>query len=136
MSGDNKTEINITSIDELLATQQRQNDNEQWNKVERSTKLKKLYYYAESYGLKQSMDPKDIKALKMFFTSSLNKGRLLKNKEVNYNTEKCVIESIPGLQYNTNTKNFTIRNMETKHGSTVKSKQKKTVNKIKVEEQL
>ena len=135
MSSDNKTEINITSIDELLATQQRQNDNEQWNKIERSTKLKKLYY-AETYGLKQSMDPKDIKALKMFFTSSLNKGRLLKNKEVNYNTEKCVIESIPGLQYNTNTKNFTIRNMESKHDSTVKSKQKKTVNKIKVEEKL
>ena len=61
MSSDNKTEINITSIDELLATQQRQNDNEQWNKIERSTKLKNMYYYAETYGLKQSMDPKDIK---------------------------------------------------------------------------
>ena len=40
MSSDNKTEINITSIDELLATQKRQNDNEQWNNIERSTKLK------------------------------------------------------------------------------------------------
>lgn len=136
MSSDNKTEINITSIDELLATQQKQNDNEQWNKLERSTKLKKLYYYAETYGSKQSMDPKDIKALKMFFTSSLNKGRLLKNKEVVYNTDKCVVESIPGLQYNTNTKNFTIRNIETKHDSTVKSKQKKIVSKIKVDEKL
>lgn len=136
MSIDNKTEVNITSIDELLATQKRQNDNQQWNKIERSTKLKKLYYYAETYGLKQSMDPKDIKALKMFFTSSLNKGRLLKNKEVTYNTEKCVIENIPGLHYNTNTKNFTIRNIETKHDSTVKSKQKKVVNKIKVDETL
>lgn len=136
MSSDNKTEINITSIDEFLATQQKQKNNEQWNKVERSTKLKKLYYYAETYGLKQSMDPKDIKALKMFFTSSLNKGRLLKNKEVVYNTDKCIIESIPGLQYNTNTKNFTIRNTETKHDSTVKSKQKKAVNKIKVDETL
>jgi hypothetical protein len=136
MSSDNKNEISIASIDELLATQRKQNDNQQWNKVERSLKLKKLYYYAETHGLKHSMDPKDIKALKMFFTSSLNKGRLLKNKEVIYNSEKCVIESIPGLQYNTNTKNFTIRNTETKHVSTVKSKQKKTVNKIKVDDEL
>lgn len=120
MSCDNKTEINITSIDELLSTQQKQKENEQWNKTERSTKLKKLYYYAETHGSKHSMDPKDIKALKMFFTSSLNKGRLLKNKEVIYNADKGIIESIPGLQYNTNTKNFTIRNVDTKHDSTVK----------------
>lgn len=136
MSDNNKTEINITSIDDLISNQQRQNDNEQWNKIERSTKLKKLYYYAETYGLKQSMDPKDIKALKMFFTSSLNKGRLLKNKDVVYNTDNCIIESIPGLQYNTKTKNFTIRNVELKHASTVKSKQKKITNKIKVDETL
>lgn len=136
MSSDNKGEINITSIDELLATQQKHSDTELWNKIERSVKLKKLYSYAEIYGSNNSMDPKDIKSLKMFFTSSLNKGRLLKNKDVIYNSEKGIIENIPGLQYNTNTKNFTIRNIETKHVSTVKSTQKRPVNKIKVDNEV
>ena len=72
----------------------------------------------------------------MFFTSSLKKGRLLKNKDVIYNSEKGIIENIPGLQYNTNTKNFTIRNIETKHVSTVKSTQKRPVNKIKVDNEV
>jgi hypothetical protein len=134
MAGEKKIEeVNINSIDELFASQTPANELEPWNKVERSTKLRKLFQYAEKYGFETSMNPKEIQSLKTFFTSSLNKGRLLKIKEVNYNIEKGIIISVPGLQYNNNTKNFTIRNIEAKHVSTVKIKQKKPPTKIKVE---
>ncbi len=134
MAGEKKIEeVNINSIDELFASQTPANELEPWNKVERSTKLRKLFQYAEKHGLETSMNPKEIQSLKTFFTSSLNKGRLLKIKEVNYNIEKGIIISVPGLQYNNNTKNFTIRNIEPKHVSTVKIKQKKPLAKIKVE---
>lgn len=125
-------EVNINSIDELFASQTPASELEPWSKIERSMKLRKLFQYAEKYGMETSMNPKDVKSLKTFFTSSLNKGRLLKIKEVVYNIDKGVIDTVPGLQYNTNTNNFTIRNVETKHVSTVKIKQKKPVSKIKV----
>jgi hypothetical protein len=126
-------EININSIDELFASQSQASDLVPWNKVERSIKLRKLFQYAEKYATETAMNPKNLKSLKMFFTSSLNKGRLLKTKEVTYNVDTGIIDTIPGLQYNTNTKNFTIRNVEPKHVSTVKIKQKKPAAKIKVE---
>ena len=49
----------------------------------------------------------DLKMLKMFFLKTLDKGKLNKIKEVNYDLEKQEIINIPGLFFNQTTKNFT-----------------------------
>jgi hypothetical protein len=63
----------------------------------------------------------------------LDKGKLNKIKEINYNVETQEIVSIPGLFFNQTTKNFTLRNMDPKHVSTLKSLPSPKNTKVKIE---
>ena len=67
------------------------------------------------------MSSKDIQLLKNFFKSCLDKNKLNKSKDVIYNKEERVIISIPALHYNQVTKNFTLKIMDNKRVSTLKS---------------
>lgn len=92
-----------------------------WNKLNKITKKNKLYYYAEIYAAENKYNANDLKMLKMFFLKTLEKGKLNKIKEVQYDINKQEILSIPGLFFNQTTKNFTLRNVDPKHVSTLKS---------------
>lgn len=92
-----------------------------WNKLNKITKKNKLYEYAEKYALENKYNANDLKMLKMFFLKTLDKGKLNKIREVQYDVEKQVIITVPGLFFNQTTKNFTLRNMDPKHVSTLKS---------------
>ena len=59
--------------------------------------------------------------LKMFFIKTLEKGKLNKIREVQYDLDKQEVLTVPGLFFNQTTKNFTLRNMDPKHVSTLKS---------------
>ena len=104
-----------------------------WNKLTKITKKNKLYQYAEKYAAENKYNANDLKLLKMFFLKTLDKGKLNKIKEVNYNLEKQEIISIPGLFFNQTTKNFTLRNMDPKHVSTLKSLPSPKNEKVKIE---
>jgi predicted thioredoxin/glutaredoxin len=64
---------------------------------------------------------KDIKSLKSFFIDCLEKNKLQKTKEVNYDKEKREIISIPSLFFNTTTRNYTLKIVDNKRISTLKS---------------
>ena len=92
-----------------------------WNKLDKIKKKNKLFCYAEKFALENKYNASELKMLKMFFLKTLEKGKLNKIKEVNYSVETQDILSIPGLFFNQTTKNFTLRNMDPKHVSTLKS---------------
>jgi len=104
-----------------------------WNKLTKINKKNKLYHYAEIYAVENNYNANDLKMLKMFFLKTLDKGKLNKIKEVNYNVETQEIVSIPGLFFNQTTKNFTLRNMDPKHVSTLKSLPSPKNIKVKIE---
>jgi hypothetical protein len=104
-----------------------------WNKLTKINKKNKLYMYAEIYAVENNYNANDLKMLKMFFLKTLDKGKLNKIKEVNYNVETQEIVSIPGLFFNQTTKNFTLRNMDPKHVSTLKSLPSPKNIKVKIE---
>lgn len=110
-------------IDNILEKDKSKNksESEVWNKLDRSIKLQLLHSFAERYGKLNNYSVKEIKAMKIFFIDCLDKGKLSKVKEVNYNKEKKEVESIPGLFLNPTTKNFTLKNMDEKRVSTLKS---------------
>jgi hypothetical protein len=110
-------------IDNLLEKDKSKNKNESdvWNKLDRSIKLQLLHAFAERYGKLNNYSIKEIKSMKIFFIDCLDKGKLSKVKEVNYNKEKKEVESIPGLFLNPTTKNFTLKNMDENRVSTLKS---------------
>ena len=76
------------------------------------------------------MSSKDLKLLKTFFKSCLDKNKLNKSKDVVYNKEERVIISIPALHFNQVTKNFTLKILDNKRVSTLKSLTPKKGNKV------
>lgn len=111
---------NTIDIDTLLENENIQHRSESWNKLHKTTKIQKLHAYAEKYGNQNHYSPKEIRQLKHFLTESLEKKKLQKTKELNYNKTKGEIVEIPGLLFNSTTNQFTLR-VDTKRVSTLNS---------------
>uniref|UniRef100_A0A6C0B2I1 Uncharacterized protein n=1 Tax=viral metagenome TaxID=1070528 RepID=A0A6C0B2I1_9ZZZZ len=114
-------EMNYNTIDALLELEKQNNKNENWNKLEKSLKIQKLHVFAEKYGRENSMPVKDIKLLKTFFIDCLEKNKLQKTKDVTYDKESKEIINIPALHFNVTNRNFTLKIVDTKRVSTLKS---------------
>ncbi len=108
------------TIEDFLDNEKIQNRKEAWNKLDRTTKLQKLHQFAEIYGKEKALPMKEVKILKQFFKTSLEKRKLQKTKEVVYDKQTGVIKSIPGLMFNNTSNQYTLRNMD-KKVSTLKS---------------
>lgn len=116
------TETTQEEIDHILENEIQQNKSESWHKLNKTVKLQKLNIYAEKYGAEQKYTAKEIKNLKQFFLDALERGKLQKTKEeVVYDKNAQAIQDIPGLFLHASTRNFTLRIMDKKRVSTLKS---------------
>jgi hypothetical protein len=107
-----------TNVDSFLETEKQKNKVDSWNKLDKTMKIQKHHADAEKYAVEQG---KDVVQLKRFFVDALEKGKLQKTKDVVYDKENQTITSIPALLYNTATNNYTLRIMDPKRVSTLKS---------------
>jgi len=114
-------EITLKNIDSILDKERLNNKMETWVKLDKNVKRQVLHSYAEKYGKEYNMPVKEIKVLKNFFNTCLEKNKLNRTKDVVYNKDTQIISSIPGLFFNKNSKNYTIRANDTKRVSTLKS---------------
>ena len=120
--GSNETNaMNYNIIDSLLEKEKLHNKTETWNKLDKTVKIQKLHIFAEKYGKDNNLPVKDIKSLKSFFIDCLEKNKLQKTKDVNYDKEKRDIISIPALFFNVSNRNFTLKILDAKRVSTLKS---------------
>jgi hypothetical protein len=115
------SEINYNTIDQLLEREKQHNKTETWNKLDKSIKIQKLHQYAEKYGKEHNLPVKDIKLLKSFFNDCLEKNKLQKTKDINYDKDNRIIVNIPSLAFNNINHNFTLKLTDTKRVSTLKS---------------
>ena len=120
-----KTEYSATEhwakVDQLLEKEKQHNKTETWNKIDNTVKIQKLHVFAERYGREHAFAIKDIKSLKTFFKDCLEKNKLQKTKDVVYNKETNEIQSIPALFFHPVNRNFTLKNIDPKRVSTLKS---------------
>lgn len=114
-------EITLKNIDSFLDRERAHNNTESWVKLNKNVKRQVLHSYAEKYGKEYNMPIKEIKVLKSFFNTCLEKNKLNRTKDVVYNRDTQIISSIPGLFFNKNSKNYTIRANDSKRVSTLKS---------------
>uniref|UniRef100_A0A6C0B968 Uncharacterized protein n=1 Tax=viral metagenome TaxID=1070528 RepID=A0A6C0B968_9ZZZZ len=114
-------EMNYNAVDALLELEKQNNKNENWNKLEKSLKIQKLHVFAEKHGRENNMPVKDIKLLKSFFIDCLEKNKLQKTKDVTYDKESKEIINIPALHFNVTNRNFTLKIVDAKRVSTLKS---------------
>ena len=113
--------INLNDLDSLLEKEKQTNKTEQWNKIDKTVKTQILHSYAEKYGNEHNLPMKEIKHLKLFFSECLNKGKLQKNKDVTYARDIQQITAIPALYFNSDKKSFTLKILDNKRVSTLKS---------------
>ena len=113
-------QVDINDLDNILEKEKQRNKGEVWTKLDKPIKIQKLHEFAEKYGKEHNLSSKDLKLLKTFFRSCLDKNKLNKTKDVVYNKENRIINSIPALHFNQVSKNFTLKLMD-KRVSTLKS---------------
>ena len=114
-------EMNYNMIDALLETEKQRNKNEAWNKLDKTQKTLNLHAFAEKYGKDHGLPVKEIKNLKSFFNDCLDKSKLQKTKDVIYNKDTREITSIPSLYFNTTGRAFSLKTIDSKRVSTLKS---------------
>ena len=113
-------EMGMEDLEKMLENEQKNNKSENWNKLDKTQKIQKLHQYAESYGKEKELPVNDVKALKTFFKDSLNKNKLQKSKDIQYDKDKGLVLNIPSLFFNTTNRSYTLKNMDPKRVSTVK----------------
>jgi hypothetical protein len=115
-------ETNLSTLEDMLENEKQNNKLAAWNKLDKMSRVQKLHAFAEKYGREHGLPVKEIRNLKVFFTSSLDKGRLNRAKDVVYDRESREVKSIPSLHFNNESKAFTLRNLdEAKRVNTLKS---------------
>lgn len=114
-------EMNYNTIEQLLEKEKQHNKTEPWTKLDKTVKIQKLHHFAEKYGKDHGFAVKDIKLLKAFFKDCLENNKLQKTKDVTYDKDKRDISAIPALHFNQTTRNFTLKIVDVKRVSTLKS---------------
>tara|TARA_B100001175_G_scaffold254592_1_gene222349 strand:+ start:979 stop:1509 length:531 start_codon:yes stop_codon:yes gene_type:complete len=113
-------EMGMEDLEKMLETEKINNKSENWNKLDKTQKIQKLHQYAETYGKEKELPVNDVKSLKLFFKDSLNKNKLQKSKDIQYDKDKGLVLNVPSLFFNTTNRSYTLKNMDPKRVSTVK----------------
>lgn len=114
-------EVSFKTIDSILENEKITNKTDAWNKLNKYEKIQRLHVFSESYGNDNSLKPKEVSSLKLFFSGCIEKNKLTRTKDVIYNKDTQIVTSIPALHFNTTTNNFTLKITDTKRVSTIKS---------------
>lgn len=110
-----KTNTKITQDTELsqvelfLENEKKSNRSEPWNKLDKTTKYKKIEDFANSYAEKNKIS--DSSELVSFLKDAIDKKKIYRVKDIIYDKTESCIKEIPGLVYlNLDTKKFTLKN--------------------------
>jgi hypothetical protein len=107
----------------FLEKEKNHNNKENWSKLNRSVKNKKVADFVQTFAANHELTPDEQTRLLDLLKHQLGKGKLTKHKEVTYDKTKGVIKELPCLVFNKTTRHFTIKNMDTvtnKHSTTIK----------------
>lgn len=111
----------IDNLENFLENEKKHNKNEHWSKLDKCEKIKKLTIFANTYKSNNKLSSEQEEKLVLFFKDMMDKKLLQRVKDVVYDKELGIIKDIPGLMFNKQNKNFTIKNTSKLHISTLKS---------------
>ena len=134
LHGNNVPEIksheSISSLDKFLEMEKKNNEAENWVKMNKTGQTKKIVEFIESYSVENKLNDEEKDNLSVFLKDALDKKKLKKVKDVVYDKENEIIKSIPALYYNKANKHFTLKNAD-KRLNTLRSLPKKFNSTIK-----
>lgn len=116
-----KSSNDLSNLDKFLENEKNNNVNEPWCKLNKTVKTKKIQDYVEKYQQENNLSEKETGLLLSFLKDCLDRKKLQRVKDVIYDKENGVVKEIPSLCYIKTTKHFTLKNMDNKRISTLKS---------------
>jgi hypothetical protein len=111
----------LTSLEKFLEDDKQNNKNEPWSKLDKTIKTKKLLSFAEKYIKDKNFGEEEEKMLVTFLKDCLDRKKLQRVKDVDYDKISGEIKDVPALSYNKSTKHFTLKNLDKQRISTLKS---------------
>ena len=119
-----KIQINSenTTLDKLemfLENTTETNQTEKWNRLDKTTKIKKMSEFVEKYTEENSCTEEEKDLLNNYLRECLDKKKLSRVKDVEYDNTTYQLISIPGLQYNKSSKKYTIKNIDEKRSMSI-----------------
>lgn len=115
-----KSSNDISNLDKFLEDEKNNNINEPWCKLNKTIKTKKILEYVEIYKKEKNLEKDEEELLITFLKDCLDKKKLQRVKDVNYDKINGTIKEIPALSYTKINKHFTLKNID-KRISTLKS---------------
>jgi len=107
-----KSNNDICNLHEFLEKEKENSISEQWCKLNKTTKIKKVIEFVENYKTTKKMSDDDAETLLQFLKTSIDNNRLSKAKDVIYDKGNGAIKDIPGLTYSKLNKNFTLKKVD------------------------
>jgi hypothetical protein len=116
-----KSSSDLTNLDKFLEDDKISVQNEPWSKLDKTIKTKKMMSYAEEYVKKNNLTQDEDSALRVFLKDCLDRKRLQRVKDVEYDKTTGEVKDIPALAFNKTTNHFTLKNLDKQRVSTLKS---------------
>jgi hypothetical protein len=130
------SQLTHSDLNKLLENEITANHNnvKTWNKLDKMTRIEKLYNYVDSIKTTEELTQKDCVELKAYLRTCIDRKKLGKSKEVIYDKETGEIKSLPVLQIvKKGTKKFTLKQTD-KKDSTLKNLPSTKVKRVKKNE--
>ena len=102
-------ETNEDKVNQFLSMDSEKNKKGVWSKLSKTEKIKKIKQYIKN-DLTQKYNLTDVETTtaNRFFSLWLDRKKLSKNNELDYNQDEGLIHSIEGLEFNVTTRKFII----------------------------
>lgn len=134
---ESKSSTDLANLDKFLENEKITNSNEPWSKLDKTAKIKKLTVFAENYKNNNNLSEDEYQQLITFFRDCLDKKKLQRVKDVNYNKDTGEIKEIHALHFNKPTNHYTLKNLD-KRVSTLRGlapkKKQGTVKNVKADD--
>jgi hypothetical protein len=116
-----KSSSDLTNLEKFLEDDKINIQNEPWSKLDKTIKTKKMMTYAEEYVKKNNLTSDEESVLRAFLRDCLDRKRLQRVKDVEYDKTTGEVKDIPSLLFNKTTSHFTLKNLDKQRVSTLKS---------------
>jgi hypothetical protein len=115
-----KSSNDLSNIEKYLEEEKITNSAEPWSKLDKTAKTRKLVDFANQYKTDKNLTEEESQELVVFFKDCLDRKKLCRVKDVQYDKTKGQVKEVPALLFNKATKHFTLKNLD-KRVSTLKS---------------
>ena len=121
----------LNNLEKFLETKPESCDAIGWNKLDMTVKMQKVNDFVSVYKEEHSLDESEANELSKYVRSCLDKKKLVRVKDVEYDVTTGKLTGIPGLHYNKTSKKYTIKNADSKKSSVLSRlpQKKKTLKK-------